>query len=34
MDTLADGLKNFDVDGGSTAIVAIIFVFVVTDDAV
>ena len=34
MDTLADGLKNLDVDGGGTAIVAIILVFVVTDDAI
>ena len=34
MDTLADGLKNLDVNGGGTAIVAIVLKFVVTDDTV
>jgi len=33
MDTLADSLQNLDVDGGSTAIVAIVLVCVVMGDA-
>jgi hypothetical protein len=34
MDTLANGLKNLDIDGGGTAIVTIVLVFVVTDDTI
>lgn len=33
MDTLADGLQHLDVDGGSTAVVAIVLVFVIACDA-
>ena len=34
MDALADGLKNLDVDGGGTTIVAIVLECFVTDDAI
>lgn len=33
VDTFGDCLENFDIEGGSAAIVPIVLVFVVSDDA-
>ena len=33
MDTFGDRLKNFDIKSGSTTVVPIVFVFLITDDS-